>query len=415
MSGRPRLDAPALDHLNAERAAGRPLGVAVSGGSDSTALLLLLSDIFGADALRAVTVDHGLRSEAADEARAVSRLCAARDIPHDTLRWEGWTGQGNLQDQARRARYGLLTDWAAGQGVAAVALGHTQDDNAETFVMGLARGAGLDGLTGMRPGFRRDGVTFLRPLLGTRREALREYLRGQDVGWCDDPSNEDPAYDRVRVRRALATLEELGIGAAHLSRSIANLRDTRAALARTLADWARVHVAQDRGDLLIDAGGLGGLPPDMARRLLNAALRWVSGADYPPRAESVMQIVTSPSVDRTLHGCLLRGDGARLRISREPEAAKRAGSVATTALWDGRWRLDGPHAPELDVSALTEADLPLCPDWRDTGLPRASLAASPAVRRGGELVAAPLAGLRDGWSAELANGRDDFAAAGFSH
>ena len=132
------------------------LGVAVSGGSESTALLIHLHDWAGPRgvALHAVTIDHGLRPEAAAEAAGVAALCARLAVPHDTLPWR-WDGRGNLPDAARRGRQALISDWAAARGIADVALGHTADDQAETLLMRLGRGSGVDGLAAMRPLRRR--------------------------------------------------------------------------------------------------------------------------------------------------------------------------------------------------------------------------------------------------------------------
>ncbi|MDZ7710725.1 MAG: tRNA lysidine(34) synthetase TilS [Roseovarius sp.] len=178
------------------------LGVAVSGGSDSVALLHLLNDWRGAGGpdLRVATVDHGLRPEAADEAAQVSRLCGALGLAHDTLHWAGQATRGNLPDQARRARYRLLAGWARRHGIADVAIGHTENDLAETFLMRLARGAGVDGLAAMRGHWQADGITFHRPMLALGREHLRDMLRARGQGWADDPTNTDPAYLRPQAR-----------------------------------------------------------------------------------------------------------------------------------------------------------------------------------------------------------------------
>ncbi|WP_236628283.1 tRNA lysidine(34) synthetase TilS, partial [Sulfitobacter sp. HI0129] len=119
--------------------------------------------------LRAVTVDHGLRAGSAEEATGVAACCAALGVPHDTLQWADWDGSGNLQAAARDARYRLMADWAARHDIGAIALGHTADDQAETFVMRLARRSGVDGLSAMAPHSVRAGIEWLRPLLGIHR------------------------------------------------------------------------------------------------------------------------------------------------------------------------------------------------------------------------------------------------------
>ena len=178
------FDPRVLQWLRDLALSGRGLGVAVSGGGDTMALLVMLLALEPRPVLHVATVDHGLRVASRSEAEGVAAFCAARGIAHATLRWDDWDQSGNLQDAARRARYRLLSARARGLRIADVALGHTGDDNAETFLMGLARGAGLDGLSGMRRRFVRGGVTFHRPLLDMRRDALRDMLRAaaRDLG-----------------------------------------------------------------------------------------------------------------------------------------------------------------------------------------------------------------------------------------
>lgn len=354
--------------------------------------------------LHAVTIDHGLRPEAAEEARSVEALCVRLGVPHWTLRWVE-PPEGNLQDAARRARYRLIAEWASGEGGARVLLAHTSDDNAETFVMGLGRAAGLDGLTGMRSEFRRGEVTFLRPLLAARREELRDHLRAEGIGWSEDPSNEDRAFTRIRVREALEKLADLGIEAETLGRVMDNLRRSRAALDAVVANLCARAVTEDRGDLLIAEEALGDQPLDIRRRLLSLALRWVASRDYPPRAAKLAPLLSGQGdMPRTLHGCLLTREGGTLRIAREPEAAARHTAPAGT-IWDGRWkieRVDYGRAPlGAEIRSLGEEGLRECPDWRDTGLPRSSLLASPALWSGERLLSAPLAQLSNGYAARI--------------
>ncbi|MBK5945432.1 tRNA lysidine(34) synthetase TilS [Rhodobacter veldkampii DSM 11550] len=396
------------------------LGVAVSGGSDSLALLHLLADRAAArtgaagTALAVVTVDHGLRPEAADEAAMVARVAAGLGLPHQVLRWRGWDGRGNLPDAARRARYGLMADWARAQGIAAVALGHTADDQAETFMMRLARGAGVDGLSAMAPERRAQGILWLRPLLAARRADLRAALRARGVGWADDPTNADPAYARIRARAALAALEPLGLGVPVLAEVSAHLREVRAALDAQTHAAAQALTRAEAGDLVIDRAGLAALPVEIRRRLLAAALRWIATSDYTPRGADLARLMRAVEAGQgaALHGCLARPEGANLRLCREPAAV--AGVTARPGdLWDGRWRLTGPATAEgCQIAALGEAGLAQCPDWRASGRPRLALSADPAVWRAGHLAAAPLAGLALGWQVELAR---DFPSSLFSH
>lgn len=381
------------------QAAPGPVGVAVSGGSDSTALLHLCTDALGAGRVVALTVDHRLRPEAADEARAVADAAAALGVAHRILVWEDAPGHGNVAAAAAEARYRLLAD----AGCAVVALGHTRDDAAESFLMGVSRGAGLDGLCGIRPVFRRDRVRFVRPLLGTGRSELRDWLSARDIGWVDDPSNEDVDRLRVRARGALTGLDAAGFGGAALAASLSHLADSRNTLHALLAGWARAHVRVDRGDLQIDAAAWADLPGDGRRRLMGWAIRWITGAPYPPRAPELSRFAEAGG---TLAGTRLIRGPRHLRLTRE--AALAAPAVPFGRPWDGRWIVEGPAPQGSVVAALSEAGLADCPDWRATGLPRPSLMSGPAVWKDGALVAAPLACPSSDWTARLAPGRDGF-------
>jgi tRNA(Ile)-lysidine synthase len=308
----------------------------------------------------------------------------------------------------------MMAQWARAEGLDAVALGHTMDDQAETVLMRLAREAGVDGLSGMAPEIVRHGMRFCRPVLTVRREALRDVLRARRVRWAEDPSNEDPAFERVRARQALAGLGPVGISVEQIAGSARHLREARDALAQVAADFAREKVKSVAGDLIFDRTLLNRQPAEIRRRLLVGALKWVASADYPPRRESLADLdaAIARGENATLHGCRIMVSGFTLRVTREAKAVDGLSS-ATDAAWDERWRLDGPHAPDLEIRALGEA-VKDCPDWRETRLPRSTLLASPAVWRGEALVAAPVAGLSNGWVARVTD-QGDFAASLISH
>lgn len=380
------------------------VGVAVSGGSDSLALLYLLHDwqCDGGPDMRAATVDHGLRPEAAAEAVKVARICAGLGIAHDTLTWRGWDGTGNLPDRARRARYALLADWARGHGIADLAVGHTEDDLAETFLMRLARGAGVDGLAAMRDRWREAGVTFHRPLLGQGREALRDLLRARGVAWVEDPTNSDARYERARARAALGALAPLGIGTATLAAAARKMAGARAALYQQAHGLAQDHVRIEAGDVMIARAAVRDMPDEAARRILQTALRWINGAEYPPRGPAMTQFLAAArgGATMTLQGCHMQVQGGMLRIGREYDAVAGL-RVPQGQVWDGRWRVKGPEVAGAEVAALGAGGLRACPDWRAGGLPRGSAMASPALWRGKALLAAPLVGWPNGYQLRL--------------
>lgn len=373
-----------------------PLAVAVSGGGDSMALLHLLHRM--GRVAGAVTVNHGLRPAAADEAAMVAQVCAALCVPHDTLHWSGPAPVGNLMDQARRARLSLIAEWGRGRGLGHVALGHTADDQAETFLMELARKAGLDGLSGMRRSWAQDGVIWLRPLLAAGRAELRGYLRRHGVSWAEDPTNDDPAYARVRARQALAALGPLGITVEGLATVAGHLEASRAALDVTLQAALHGIVREGAGALMVDRAGFRRLPHDLQRRLLATTLGWVSGSPYPPRADALDRLVAAILQTRvaTLAGCRVAGDTDQVRILREAKAA--GGPAPVGRVWDHRWLVEGPPGT---VRALGPKGLPQVKGWRALGISRDTLLVSPAVWDGDTLLAAPVAGMESGWKARI--------------
>ena len=364
------------------------LGLAVSGGGDSVALLHL-AHLAGVKA-HVATVDHALRAASADEARMVAAAAHALGFPHQVLLWQGWDGRGNVQDRARRARRDLLAHWAQGQGLDAVALAHTQDDLAEGFVMRLARGAGVDGLAAMPARFLHDGAAFLRPLMWATRAELRAFLQSIGAQWVDDPSNEALRFDRVRARKALPELEKLGIGPQVLADVAQHLRSARRALELATDDLAQ-WVLSERSGIVTIAKAWVSAPEDLQRRLIQRVILWIAPADYPPRGAALTEAMSrlAQGLPAQLAGChFLPHHGQTLAFR---EARRCGAAVNGGALWDGIWRYIG-QAIEQDtqIGPLGAAGLLQWQGWRDLGLPRAALISQPALMRNGQLLATPL-------------------------
>ncbi|HEX4848150.1 MAG TPA: tRNA lysidine(34) synthetase TilS [Novosphingobium sp.] len=258
------------------------LALAVSGGPDSLALLRLAQAVLP-DRIAAATVDHGLRAESAAEAAHVAAVCARLGVPHAVLKVA--LAEGNIQAEARAARYAALAEWMERDGLAALATAHHADDQAETLVMRLGRGSGVAGLAGVRaraavPGTR---LPLLRPLLGWRRAELAAVAAPLDP--VQDPSNSDARFDRARIRKALADADWLDVPA--LAQSAANLADADAAL-----DWAAAREWAEG----VSKGPMGYIyrpqaPRAVALRVLARLITELDGAE--PRGSAVARLFDS--------------------------------------------------------------------------------------------------------------------------
>ncbi len=288
-------------------AADTRLAVAVSGGGDSLALMWLAAEAFPGR-VQVLSVDHGLRAEAAAECETVAQLAAGIGLPQATLRLDAPLARANVQAEARRARYAAMARWMADNDIRYLLTAHHADDQAETILMRLARGSGVAGLAGIRTAAEIERVRVLRPLLGWRRGALRELLP-PDWTPADDPGNRDSRYDRTGIRALLA--REPLLDPERLAACAAHLADVEDALG-----WAAERAWQSRrqmtdSGLLLDPEGL---PPELRRRLLLRGL-----ATFGVEADG-------PSVARLL-GKLAAGGTSSL------------GTVCAAVRPDGRWRL----------------------------------------------------------------------------
>lgn len=364
------------------------LGLAVSGGGDSMALMHLARQ--AGIVARVASVDHRLRPASADEAQMVARAAQGLGFGHDTLIWQGWDGRGNVQDRARRARRDLLAAWAQENGLDAVALAHTQGDVAEGFIMRLARGAGVDGLAAMPARFVHDGAVFLRPLLWATRDALRQICTQQGEVWVDDPSNEALKFDRVRARKALPQLAKLGIGPQVLADVAAHLRGASDALDAATDDLARACLHQVAGIITL-APDWQNAPAELQRRLIQRIILWIAPADYPPRGAAISEAMLriAQGLPTQLAGCHFLPHGGKTLAFRE--ARRCGGPVHAGATWDGMWRFMG-QAPDLEtkIAPLGAAGLLQWQGWRALGLPRAALLSQPSLWAHGQMIATPL-------------------------
>jgi tRNA(Ile)-lysidine synthase len=321
--------------------------LAVSGGPDSTALLWLAAQWGKArkrgPRLLAVTVDHGLRKEAAAEARQVARLSKKLGVPHRTLRWTGTKPKSGLQEKARAMRYRLLAEAAKKAGASHILTAHTLDDQAETVLMRLLRGSGPAGLAAMArtsslPGLlasllpsgerstaRQTHITLFRPFLDIQKARLIATLRKADIPFAEDPSNRDPRFTRVRVRNLMPALAKEGLDVKRLVSLARRLRRAEDAL-EAAVDRAAEHArGWEKGRIEMDARHFAGLPAEVALRLLGRAVT-IAGNEGPVElaklealyAAMTAQKPTGARFRRTLAGAMVTLAQDALTVEQAP-------------------------------------------------------------------------------------------------
>ena len=311
--------------------------LAVSGGPDSMALMWLAARWRRALArgprLIAVTVDHGLRPEAAREARDVKRLARTLDLPHRTLRWSGAKPKTGLPAAARAERYRLLARAARASGATHILTAHTRDDQAETLLMRMLRGSGIAGLAAMTRVSEREGLWLARPLLDVSKAQLVATLNRARINFADDPTNRDVSYTRPRLRALMPALAEEGGDSKNLARLAARLARANAAL-EVLADGAERYLAlRDRNDAArfgFDAATFAGLAEEIRLRLLKRAIDRV-GHEGPAelgKLEAVLAVLDQAIAaggsrqKLTLAGAMVTLIGGRIHV--EPAPPRRA-------------------------------------------------------------------------------------------
>lgn len=398
--------------------AGAPVAVAVSGGPDSMALALLAGD-WAAEAARTgdngdihfLTFDHGLRRESAGEARQTGAWLAAKGLAHHILCWPQTLPKpaSDVQAAARKARYAALEAWCVAHDVQFLLLAHHLEDQAETLLMRLARGSGVDGLSAMAmsapPVTRQDEPRLVRPLLNTPKARLVATLEARGQQWIEDPSNRDRSYLRVQARELLRdmpldglTPERLAATARRMARVREVLDDQTSRLldaSMTLSDegYARLDPA-----LLIDAAE----HEEIVLRVLSRLISSIGGRAYPPRLEGVERLLVDMKsgdfTGATLAGCLfapLDSGKNLLLVAREAGTtdARQDITPGETVHWDGRFvvALDGGIGG--NIAALGEAGwrelLELWPGARKTALPHAARLALPTLWVDGEIRSVP--------------------------
>lgn len=385
-------DAFAIFDTYLDGPADRPVGVAVSGGGDSVALLYALAT-WGRRPLEVFCVDHGLNPDSGRWTRTVADHAGRTGAGFTALHWTGEKPKTGLSAKARMARHALLAEAARSKGLSVICLAHTHDDIAEAHVMAEeGSSVGAPALWGPSPAWPKGrGVYLFRPFIGRRRAELREYLSVRGISWIDDPANENMASARVRARQSLAgqVMTSPGLGVylqpVRLYQDLPYLLDD----ANDLSDF---------GMIAFDEAVFWSLPEAIARRRLAAAVVSAGGGDRLPRRESLenLRYALEQGETATLCGARVQSSGGHIEIVREAgELERRAVSplwvpAGQTAMWDGRFEITVSRAVTLYPSAHVRAGLPDNDRKALHALPAALRPVLPAVIPDGEGAVLPV-------------------------
>ena len=387
------------------------LACAVSGGADSLALALFAKRWAERRGGRvtALTVDHGLRPEAADEARRTGEWLTARGIAHCILMWTGEKPATGVQQAARNARYALFGRWCRDAGVLHLLLGHTRDDQAETLLLRLGAGSGPDGLAAMAAVRETPDVRLLRPLLAVPGASLRAALTLHGQAWIEDPSNRDHRFARVRARRAIAagglSTEALAEAAGRFGRARLALETSASAL---LAETVRVHPA---GFARLSLQPFVSAPDEVSLRALARVIAAIGGRIHTPRLERLERLHRrlleglGENGSATLGGCRIAADRSGLLICRENRGLPAPLPVrpGLELVWDRRFAIrfaasgeaDNPRLAGLGAGGWSEI-VRRRPELAGRPLPGPARLTLPALTDRAGVVAVPHLGYRRG-------------------
>ncbi|MBF0168637.1 MAG: tRNA lysidine(34) synthetase TilS [Alphaproteobacteria bacterium] len=382
------------------------IAVAVSGGSDSLALALLAHQWAKErnGSILALSVDHGLRTGSTSELAEVKRWMKCHGIAHRILTWKGEKPKTGQMAAARLARYALLENACKKAGILHLMTAHQREDQAETLLLRLARGSGAEGLAAMSPVLPMRHVRLLRPLLGVDRASLRNYLKARSQDWIEDPSNDNLAFERVRLRQLAPLLAELGLSAASLAASAGKLHRLR----RHLEGEAALLLARHAR---LDALGFAWLarqsltePDEILRRALACLLASLSGAAFLPgedQMDALLERLRGESWKGcTLAGCRLAPRQGQILIVREAAACQEQVKLVPgqEGVWDGRYRFLGPRKRGLRLGALGAREAEKLaqdhPTLKSKGVPALAWASLPALSDARGVFAVPALGYK---------------------
>lgn len=381
----------------------KKIAMAVSGGPDSLALVYLIKKWSKGKKIKlvALSVNHNLRAEAKEELLKVKKWMKSEQIDHHILTWDGGKKvKSNIQNNARKARYTLLTNFCKENDIETLCVGHHLEDQAETVLQRLARGSGLDGLTGMKDSTIVNTITILRPLLQFKKSELITYLQKNNKEWIVDPSNNNKKFSRVKIRKLLDTIEEKEQINTRLAAMAEDLQRTRSYVEYCIEkDQKEILKIFPEGYVEINITKLFKLHEEAIYRILSKQLKIIGGKDYPPRFVKLKQLVVRLKNNKkinasTLAGCRLEMKNTNsLIIYRELNDIEPDKIIeeSTNITWDNHYTCYIKHSKKevLNIGALGNEGLKQVKEFISTNIPKNVLPTLPALKKVEKVVAIP--------------------------
>jgi tRNA(Ile)-lysidine synthase len=339
------------------------VAIALSGGRDSLALTLLVSQwaLKKGYQVTALTVDHGLRENSGDEAKAVAQMMKEWSIPHVILPWQGDKPQANIQATARQARYRLLLDWCRSHDVHSLFVGHHLEDQAETFLLRLARGSGVDGLSAMISCQNQGYVNILRPFLTISRQRIEKFLKDKNIVWIEDPSNQSRQFSRIRLRQLQNQMEKEGFTSLRLAQTAHRMRRVRQALEHIVTEIIKNNVqVYSEGYCLFKKNILRDNPEEIGLRVIALLLKMMGDTVYRPRLERLERLyetlIHSSDCEHTLSGCKISSQSDSITICRETGRITERLVIRDSEpfWWDSRYFCSVESSYPLSIFALQD-------------------------------------------------------------
>lgn len=378
------------------------IAIAVSGGADSMCLAYLCSEWAKTQAIHitCLIVDHKLRQESTKEAELVKNMLNVNNLKAVILTIDWEKPEANVHAIARDRRYEMLTEYCKQNNIKHLLTAHNKNDQAETILMRIFRGTGIDGLTGIPKLYNLNGVNILRPFLSFSRDEIENILKSAKWGWVNDPSNLNDKYERSKIRKLIASLPQKELVISRLNLLAKNSLRVRNFLTSYSNDiYKKISKEGVFGEITLDREKFIDLDEEIALRVLTTILNRASGNYYPPRLENLellyFTIKEDPSFIKTLWGCEINSKKEAIVFYRELKAVEPLKSIIPNQenIWDKRYKIVTSEKG-LYVGSINTSGLAMLKTWqKDIKAKARILYSTPGIFKEGKLIFYPILGI----------------------